>query len=111
MPGPAGPQIGDAALMLDAVSRQAKGRSLRIALLSYRSDPRVGGQGVFTSNIARVLAARGHAVTVISGPPYPDLPAGVHFAEIAVARPVRPAALGRYALRPRHLLSWTDTAE
>ena len=60
---------------------------LRVALLSYRSDPRVGGQGVFTSNIARALAARGHEVTILSGPPYPDVPEGVAFSAAAIKSP------------------------
>ncbi len=84
---------------------------LRIALLSYRSDPRVGGQGVFTSNIARALAARGHTVTILSGPPYPDVPDGVALKEIPSLDLFAQPKLGRYALRPRHLKSWTDTAE
>lgn len=84
---------------------------LRIALLSYRSDPRVGGQGVFTSNIARALAARGHAVTILSGPPYPDVPDGVALQQLPSLDLFAQPLLGRYALRPRHLSSWTDTAE
>ena len=84
---------------------------LRIALLSYRSDPRVGGQGVFASNIAAALAARGHAVTIISGPPYPDLPEGVSLHKLPSLDLFSKPDLGRYALRPRHLKSWTDTAE
>ena len=32
-----------------------------------------GGQGVYVSNLSRELAALGHDVHVISGPPYPDL--------------------------------------
>ncbi len=86
-------------------------RPLRIALLSYRSDPRVGGQGVFTANIARALAARGHAVTILSGPPYPDLPEGVTLQNLPSLDLFSQPLLGRYALRPRHLGSWTDIAE
>lgn len=84
---------------------------LRIALLSYRSDPRVGGQGVFTSNIARALAARGHHVKILSGPPYPEVPEGVTLQKLPSLDLFAQPLLGRYALRPRHLKSWTDTAE
>jgi len=87
------------------------GRKLRIALLSYRSDPRVGGQGVFTANISRALASRGHNVTIISGPPYPDVPEGVARQRLPSLDLFAQPLLGRYALRPRHLKSWTDTAE
>ena len=48
-------------------------RPLRIALLSYRSKPHCGGQGVYVRHLSRELAALGHDVTVVSGPPYPDL--------------------------------------
>jgi glycosyltransferase involved in cell wall biosynthesis len=85
--------------------------SLRVALLSYRSDPRVGGQGIFTHNIARALAARGHAVAIISGPPYPEVPAGVRLIPLPSLDLFAQPLLGRYALRWRHLKSWTDTAE
>jgi len=47
--------------------------SLRIALLSYRSKPHCGGQGIYVRHLARELAALGHRVDVFSGQPYPDL--------------------------------------
>ena len=47
--------------------------SLRIALLSYRSKPHCGGQGIYVQHLARELAALGHQVDVFSGQPYPDL--------------------------------------
>ena len=53
------------------------GRPLRIALLSYRSKPHCGGQGVYVRNLSRELVALGHAVEVLSGPPYPELDPGV----------------------------------
>ncbi len=48
-------------------------KPLRILLSSYRSSPHVGGQGVFLQHKSRALAAQGHKVDVISGPPYPEL--------------------------------------
>jgi glycosyltransferase involved in cell wall biosynthesis len=53
------------------------GRPLRIALLSYRSKPHCGGQGVYVRHLSRELAALGHEVEVLSGPPYPELDPGV----------------------------------
>ncbi|MBL7496732.1 glycosyltransferase family 4 protein [Frankia sp. CNm7] len=50
---------------------------MRIALLSYRSLPTCGGQGVYVRQVSRELVALGHEVTVISGPPYPILDDGV----------------------------------
>jgi glycosyltransferase involved in cell wall biosynthesis len=54
----------------------AAGRALRIALLSYRSKPHCGGQGIYLRHLSRELAALGHHVEVFSGPPYPDLEPG-----------------------------------
>jgi len=53
--------------------------SLRVALLSYRADPRCGGQGVYVRNLSRELRDLGHRVTVFAGPPYPELDAGIAF--------------------------------
>ncbi len=55
-------------------------RALHIALLSYRSHPYCGGQGVYVRNLSNALCKLGHQVTVISGPPYPELinGAGLH---------------------------------
>ena len=51
-----------------------KARSpLNICLLSYRSNPHCGGQGVYLKNISRALKDLGHAVEVVSGPPDPQL--------------------------------------
>ena len=48
-------------------------RPLRIALLSYRSKPHCGGQGVYVRHLSRELVALGHHVEVFSGQPYPEL--------------------------------------
>ena len=55
---------------------------LRVALLSYRSEPHCGGQGVYVRRLSRELAALGHRVEVFSGPPYPQLDAGVGLTEV-----------------------------
>jgi glycosyltransferase involved in cell wall biosynthesis len=49
---------------------------LRVALLSYRSKPHCGGQGIYLRHLSRELAALGHHVEVFSGQPYPELEAG-----------------------------------
>lgn len=46
---------------------------MRIALLSYRSKPHCGGQGVYVRHLSRELALLGHQVEVFSGQPYPYL--------------------------------------
>ena len=50
---------------------------MRIALLSYRSKPHCGGQGVYVRHLSRELVALGHTVEVFSGQPYPELDPGV----------------------------------
>ena len=57
-------------------------RRLRIALLSYRSKPHCGGQGVYVRHLSRELQALGHHVEVFSGQPYPDLDPGPVLREI-----------------------------
>jgi glycosyltransferase involved in cell wall biosynthesis len=56
--------------------------SLRVALLSYRSKPHCGGQGVYVRHLSRELVALGHQVEVFSGPPYPELDPGVGLTEV-----------------------------
>jgi len=48
-------------------------RPLRVCLLSYRSNPHCGGQGVYLKNLSRALHKLGHSVEVVSGPPDPML--------------------------------------
>ena len=55
---------------------------MRIALLSYRSKPHGGGQGVYVRHLSRELAALGHTVEVFSGQPYPELDQGPSLTEI-----------------------------
>ncbi|MGB0268129.1 MAG: glycosyltransferase [Pseudomonadales bacterium] len=57
-------------------------RPLRIALLGYRSSPHSGGQGIYLASLSRALRNRGHAVDVISGPPYPELDDGIRLIKI-----------------------------
>lgn len=86
-------------------------RPLRIGFLSYRSDPRVGGQGVYLSQAADSLARLGHKVDVLSGPPYPELSERVRLVRIPSMDLYAQPHHGHRALRWRHLLSWTDTLE
>ena len=46
-------------------------------MLSYRSNPHCGGQGVYVKNLSRALRDLGHAVTVVAGPPDPGLDEGI----------------------------------
>ena len=55
---------------------------MRIALLSYRSKPHCGGQGVYVRHLSRELVALGHEVEVFSGQPYPELDPGVRLTKV-----------------------------
>jgi glycosyltransferase involved in cell wall biosynthesis len=46
---------------------------LKIAYLTYRGKPHVGGQGVYTRHLTKALADLGHTIEVFGGQPYPVL--------------------------------------
>ncbi len=55
------------------VSAADGGPPLSVVLLSYRSKPHCGGQGIYVRHLSRELTRLGHLVEVLSGPPYPEL--------------------------------------
>jgi glycosyltransferase involved in cell wall biosynthesis len=55
---------------------------MRIALLSYRSKPHCGGQGIYVRHLSRELVNLGHSVEVFSGQPYPELDPGVTLTKV-----------------------------
>ena len=55
---------------------------MKIGLLSYRSNPFSGGQGIYVKHLSLALTKLGHQVDVISGPPYPDLHEDINLIEI-----------------------------
>ncbi|SDP56761.1 Glycosyltransferase involved in cell wall bisynthesis [Klenkia soli] len=86
------------------------GRSLRIALLSYRSKPHSGGQGVYVRALSRELRELGHRVEVVSGQPYPVLDDGVPLTELPSLDLYRePDPFRTPALR--EFRDWIDVAE
>ena len=48
-------------------------KKLKIGLITYRGNPSSGGQGIYINYLSRALSDLGHEVTVISGPPYPEI--------------------------------------
>ncbi|MEL6894234.1 MAG: glycosyltransferase family 4 protein, partial [Actinomycetota bacterium] len=46
---------------------------LKLAYLTYRGKPHVGGQGVYTRHLTKALVDLGHEVEVFGGQPYPIL--------------------------------------
>lgn len=57
-------------------------RPLRIAYLTYRGKPHVGGQGVYTRHLTRALTDLGHQVEVFAGQPYPVVDERVQLHEL-----------------------------
>ena len=55
---------------------------MRIGILSYRSHPYSGGQGIYIKHLSKALSDRGHQVSVLSGPPYPELDESVELIKI-----------------------------
>ncbi len=55
---------------------------MRVALLSYRSKPHCGGQGIYLRHLSRELVNLGHSVEVFSGQPYPELDPGVELTKL-----------------------------
>ena len=55
---------------------------MKVGLLSYRSHPYSGGQGIYVKHLSKALKDLGHEVSVLSGPPYPELDSGVNLIKI-----------------------------
>ena len=55
---------------------------LSICLLTYRGNPRSGGQGIYVRLLGQALVELGHHVDVWSGPPYPELTDGVNLVKV-----------------------------
>jgi glycosyltransferase involved in cell wall biosynthesis len=88
-----------------------KNRPLRICLLSYRSNPHSGGQGVYIKNLSRALVDLGHCVTVVSGPPnlYMDDDIRVHrLPSLDLYDPQDPFRMPslKELLHPLNLMEW-----
>ncbi|MCB1844592.1 MAG: glycosyltransferase family 4 protein [Halioglobus sp.] len=86
----------------------AAARSLRIALLGYRSQPFGGGQGVYLRFLSKALVDAGHSVDVISGPPYPHLDPRVRLIQLPSLDLFQN---GLFSLRPHHLKSYSNVVE
>ena len=90
-------------------------RFLSICLVSYRSNPHSGGQGVYLKNLARALTDLGHRVHVISGPPDPRLPDDIpiqHIPGLDLYNPADPFRLPtlKELSDPINLLEWAGVS-
>src|SRR6266702_255492 len=85
-------------------------RPLRVALLSYRSKPHCGGQGIYLRHVSRELAALGHHVEVYSGQPYPELEPGPRLLTLPSLDLYRDEDPFRTP-RPSEIRDWIDLLE
>ncbi|MFP4649996.1 MAG: glycosyltransferase family 4 protein [Desulfobacterales bacterium] len=90
-------------------------RPLRICLLSYRSNPHCGGQGVYVRNLSSALTRLGHSVDVVSGPEYPILDKKVGLIKIPGLDLYNPENLFRLPSAkelsdPVNLIEWLGTS-
>ena len=94
---------------------EEKERPLKICLLSYRSKPHSGGQGVYLKNLSRALKDLGHHVHVVSGPPDPLLDEDIPLTRLPCLDlydpedPFRIPTL-RELLDPINLIEWLGVA-
>ena len=91
--------------------RRIAERPLRICLLSYRSNPHSGGQGVYIKNLGRALADQGHRVEVLTGPPGLAIDRGIRVHRLASLDLYNPDDLFRLPTigelrHPLNLLEW-----
>lgn len=85
--------------------------SLRICLLSYRSNPHCGGQGVYIKNLSRALSDLGHRVDVVSGQQYPVLDPDINLIKLPSLDLYNPNDLFRIPktfelLNPINFIEW-----
>ena len=84
---------------------------MRIGLLSYRSNPFSGGQGIYIKHLSKALSKLGHDVWVLSGPPYPELDESIGLIKIPslnlfeIDNRLQAFKL-RYLLSPLDLYEW-----
>jgi MMP alpha-(1->4)-mannosyltransferase len=84
---------------------------LSICLLSYRSNPFCGGQGVYVKHLSRALKSLGHRVEIISGPPRPEFDGDIPVTFLSGLDLYDPANLFRVPslmelVNPINLMEW-----
>lgn len=84
---------------------------LKIGLISYRSNPHCGGQGVYVRHLSHALSELGHDVEVIAGPPDPQLNGNVTLTMLQTLNLYNPADLFRTPSiqelkNPINLIEW-----
>jgi glycosyltransferase involved in cell wall biosynthesis len=83
-------------------------------LLSYRSNPHCGGQGVYIKNLSHALKELGHRIDVIAGPPEPELDPSIPLVMLKGLDLYNPANMNRLPplkkfSDPVNLMEWVST--
>jgi len=93
----------------------SKDKPLNICLISYRSNPHSGGQGVYLQNLSRALKDLGHQVEILSGPPDPVVDADIPVVRLPcldLYNPVDPFRVPtvKELRNPLNLLEWLSVS-
>ncbi len=89
--------------------------TLKIGMISYRSNPHCGGQGVYIRNLSHALSDLGHEVEVIAGPPAPLLNHDIKLTMLKTLDLYNPDDLFRMPgfdelIHPINFIEWLDVA-
>jgi len=76
---------------------------MRVCILSYRSYPYSGGQGIYMRYLSNALRDLGHEVDMMSGPPYPIVDDGVGLIKLPSLDLYRFGSWQRLFIDPRKL--------
>ncbi|MGA0065052.1 MAG: glycosyltransferase family 4 protein [Ilumatobacteraceae bacterium] len=95
---------------MHALHDRLRNGPLRIAYLTYRGKPHVGGQGVYTRHLTKALVDLGHHVEVFGGQPYPVLDSRIAMHELPSLDIFNDLYPGRF---PAYweIKSWPDAVE
>ena len=88
-----------------------KKSDMRICILSYRSYPYSGGQGIYMRYLSNALRDLGHEVDMMSGPPYPIVDDGVGLIRLPSLDLYRFGSWQRLFIDPRKLNTRANFAE
>lgn len=84
---------------------------MRVCILSYRSYPYSGGQGIYMRYLSNALRDLGHEVDMMSGPPYPIVDDGVGLIKLPSLDLYARTSFQRLFINPRELNTYPNFVE
>jgi glycosyltransferase involved in cell wall biosynthesis len=84
---------------------------MRVCILSYRSYPYSGGQGIYMRYLSNALRDLGHEVDLMSGPPYPIVDEGVGLIKLPSLDLYAMTSMQRVFINPARLNTWPNFIE